>query len=220
MEISIDSEIIDRVNLSLMLFDEVQNSENRVDLGKELDALCAELRERFKSPVDARDFIQPTRKLYRSLGMDPTRYRPSSEALLRRALLDKPLYRVNTVVDIGNYFSLRFQLPVGIYDFDRLSLPLFCRLGRAGEGYEGIQKGWVNIQNKVAVFDREGPFGNPSSDSYRSRITLGSRRILFLIYAPHCNTELDKLSRIAADLIGRYCGARLLQKDLIAQKER
>ncbi|HNR66591.1 MAG TPA: phenylalanine--tRNA ligase beta subunit-related protein [bacterium] len=216
LTILLAEQLIDKLQLSAVVFDSVKNSAHSPELWQEIDLLCAQLALRFSEPAAAHEFFRPARLLYRSLGIDPTRYRPSSEALLRRALLGKPLYRVNTVVDIGNYLSLRFQLPVGIYDLDRLTPPLICRLGKEQEGYIGIQKGWINVNGKVVLADRKGPFGNPSSDSERSRIVLETTSILFVIYAPHPCDQLMAASDFTADLLNRFCGARRRQLDLIS----
>ena len=81
------------------------------------------------------------RTLYKALGIDPTKTRPSNEALLRRALKGETLYRINTLVDALNLVSLREQLPFGLYDLARVAPPVVLRKGAAGEAYEGIRKG-------------------------------------------------------------------------------
>src|SRR5437588_8410999 len=78
------------------------------------------------------------RALYRRFGVDPTRVRPSSEALLRRLKRGEPLPRVNSLVDVGNVVSVRLQVPVGLYDLARVEGELRVRLGRDGETYAGI----------------------------------------------------------------------------------
>src|SRR5439155_2408926 len=100
------------------------------------------------------------RALYRKFGTDPTRMRPSSEALLRRLKKGEPLPRVNSLVDVANALSVQLQVPVGLYDLDRLSGDeLVIRLGAKGEGYEGIGKERVNVEGRICVADAEGPCG-------------------------------------------------------------
>jgi DNA/RNA-binding domain of Phe-tRNA-synthetase-like protein len=146
-----------------------------------------ELRREYPEPAAASEVLQPARALYRSMGIDPSRRRPSSEALLRRILQGKGLYAVNTAVDAANLASLSYFLPVGLYDLDRVAEPegpLVLRLGDAGEEYEGIGKGMIHVEGRPTMVDREGPFGNPSSDSYRTRVTTETSRLLFVVYAP------------------------------------
>jgi DNA/RNA-binding domain of Phe-tRNA-synthetase-like protein len=106
------------------------------------------------------------RALYRRFGIDPTRVRPSSEALLRRLKKGEPLPRVNSLVDVANAMSVRLQVPVGLYDLDKVrGDELVVRLGVEGESYTGIGKERVNVAGRICVADADGPCGNPSSDS-------------------------------------------------------
>src|SRR5512140_3759231 len=89
--------------------------------------------------------VAEVRAMYRAVGLDPTRRRPSSEALLRRVIRGEPLPRINSVVDVCNWCSLEFQLPYGLYDLDRISGPVVLRLGAAGEQYAGIRKDVVHV---------------------------------------------------------------------------
>src|SRR5262245_27174686 len=104
------------------------------------------------------------RRLYKALGIDPTKTRPSNEALLRRALKGEALYRINTLVDALNLSSLRFQLPFGLYDLERIAPPVVLRRGTPGESYEGIRKAAVHVEARPVLVDARGPFGNPTSD--------------------------------------------------------
>lgn len=64
--------------------------------------------------------IAAMRKTYRRVGKDPTKYRVSSEALLRRIGRGLGLYRVNNVVEINNYISMKSRCPVCAYDVAKL----------------------------------------------------------------------------------------------------
>ena len=101
------------------------------------------------------------RTLYKAVGLDPTKYRPSNEALLRRALKGEALYRINTLVDALNLSSLRFQLPFGLYDLARVEPPVTLRKGMAGESYEGIRKGPVHVEGRPVLWTRRGPSATP-----------------------------------------------------------
>ncbi|HEX9529532.1 MAG TPA: phenylalanine--tRNA ligase beta subunit-related protein, partial [Acidimicrobiales bacterium] len=105
----------------------------------------------------------PARALYRRFGIDPTKTRPSSEALLRRALRGDRFPRINSLVDVANVMSLLAQSPVGLYDLDRVEGLLTIRVGAEGEGYQGIGKDHVNVGGRLCVADAYGPCGNPSS---------------------------------------------------------
>ncbi len=124
------------------------------------------------------------RAMFRDWGVDPSKYRPSSEALLRRIIQGKGLYRVLNVVDIGNLGSIEVGWPYGCYDRSRIHPPVAFRAGQAGETYEGIGKRIWHLAGRPVLSDTEGPFGSPISDSTRTMITWSTRDILAVIYAP------------------------------------
>jgi len=128
--------------------------------------------------------VRKIRAIFHRAGLDPTRYRPSSESLLRRAVKGKGLYLINSVVDLVNYFSLKTLWPIGLYDADKLNPPIEWRVGREGESYEGIGRDRLNLANFPLLVDQEGPFGSPISDSMRTRVTETCTRILWITFAP------------------------------------
>ncbi|MDR5695858.1 MAG: phenylalanine--tRNA ligase beta subunit-related protein [Armatimonadota bacterium] len=179
---------------------------------KEIKRLAQRLKTlyagREPSQVEA---LAPARELYKRVGMDPTRYRPSSEALLRRILKDQGLPQINTLVDVCTWCSLDFLLPIGLHDLDRIQGDLLLRRGVAGEGYEAIGRGWFSLEGKLTLADRLGPCGSPTSDSQRTMITLHTRRCLMVIYAP-ATYPMDRLSdhiRVAAERITAYNGGQI-----------
>jgi DNA/RNA-binding domain of Phe-tRNA-synthetase-like protein len=150
-----------------------------------LAELGAELREKWKGvELNRITGIQPVREIYRAIGLDPTRHRPSSEALLRRVLKGELLYRVNTLVDALNYCSLKYLVPYGLYDLEKIQPPVSLRRGREGEGYPGIRKEFVNVADRLCLADAAGPFGNPSSDADRTKITTATTRALVVPFLP------------------------------------
>ena len=147
--------------------------------------------------------LQPGRELYRAAGMDPTRTRPSSEALLRRVMQGKGLYRLDPVVDTGNLFSLVSGLPLGLYDLSTVRGDVELRFGLEGEGYDGIRKDRVNVSGRLCVADADGPFGSPSSDSWRCRVREETDAALALLYAPASYPSVKLLAR-AGELAAEF----------------
>jgi DNA/RNA-binding domain of Phe-tRNA-synthetase-like protein len=161
-----------------------------------------------KSPIDIPG-VAETRGLFHRLGLDPTKTRPSSEALLRRALQGKGLPRVNSAVDACNLCSLEHQLPLGLYDRDLIRGGLRARLGLAGEGYTGIRKTHVNLEGRLLLADDEGPFGAPTSDSARTSVSARTRHLAVVVFCPmECAAQTlpVALERIAS-VLTRYCAA-------------
>jgi DNA/RNA-binding domain of Phe-tRNA-synthetase-like protein len=218
LALTIADELRGKARLAWALIDGVAVRAESPELVREIEDYGREVRERFgggpsgdvPGAADARD-------LYKALGLDPTKTRPSNEALLRRVLKGEPLYRVNTLVDALNLSSLRQQLPFGLYDAKRLSPPVVLRRGGDGEGYEGIRKAHVNVDGRPVLVDEDGPFGNPTSDSARAMITLETTSALVVAYAPvACGSA--RLQRVIEDteaLLIRHCGGQTVERALV-----
>jgi DNA/RNA-binding domain of Phe-tRNA-synthetase-like protein len=128
------------------------------------------------------------RTMYKRVGLDPTKTRPSSEALLRRVRKGDPFPRINSMVDICNWCSLEFQLPYGLYDAARIAGDVEMRLGREGEFYAGIRKDDVHVDGRICLADSIGPFGNPTSDSARTMVTTNTTSGMLVVFAPRETT--------------------------------
>jgi len=149
--------------------------------------------------ADAAGSTAPARALYRRYGIDPTRVRPSSEALLRRLKKGEPLPRINSLVDVANALSVQLQVPVGLYDLDKVKgEELAVRLGAEGESYTGIGKEKVNVAGRICVADAEGPCGNPSSDSARTMITTATERAAWIYFLPVSEDDVDRTAELIA----------------------
>jgi DNA/RNA-binding domain of Phe-tRNA-synthetase-like protein len=139
------------------------------------------------------------RALYRRFGTDPTRMRPSNEALLRRLKKGDALPRVNSLVDVANALSVQLQVPVGLYDLEKARGDvLTIRLGADGEGYSGIGKEHVNVGGRLCVADAEGPCGNPSADSARTMITTDTERAAWIYFLPVTDDDIDRTAELVA----------------------
>jgi DNA/RNA-binding domain of Phe-tRNA-synthetase-like protein len=157
-----------------------------------LDAPLADAAALMRRSVDTGDITSSVRSMYKRVGLDPTKHRPSSEALLRRVKRGEPLPRINSLVDVINWCSVESQLPFGLYDATRIVGPVVLRLGHTGESYPGIRKDDVHVGGRLVLADDAGPFGNPSSDSERTQVTESTTRALVVVFAP---ADLD--SKIA-----------------------
>jgi len=150
-----------------------------------LDAAIADAEARLRLPDEARDAaLSRTRAMYRRFGVDPTRTRPSSEALWRRVRKGERLPAINALVDVVNWCSVEAQVPFGLYDLARIGDAVTLRLGRDGEGYEGIRKEWVNVGARLVVADGAGAFGNPTSDSLRASVNETTCDVLAVLFVP------------------------------------
>jgi DNA/RNA-binding domain of Phe-tRNA-synthetase-like protein len=211
--ITVAGELAGRVRLGIAVIEGVTVRASDPALAAEITAAADELRRRHAG-IASGDVpgVEEARALYKALGMDPTKTRPSNEALLRRVLKGEALYTVNTLVDALNLSSVREQMPFGLYDLGHVEPPVELRRGRPGESYEGIRKAAVNVDGRPVLSDARGAFGNPTSDSARTMITLETRTALVIAYAPAAASARvpGVLERTAATLM-RYSGGTIAE---------
>ena len=185
------------------------------------DALWAEMQHAAEDAAadpaepSARPPVAATREMYRRLGKDPSRYRGSPEALLRRARSGKALYRIHNVVDVINLVSLRTLLPIGLYDAAKLRPPLVLRRGAPGEAYDGIGKEQLNLDGLPVLADAEGPFGSPTSDSRRTMVTEATAEVFAVVFGVTGRAELAPAMEMLAELLRRHCAGEVRETTLV-----
>ena len=173
LEFAIGAGLAGRVRLGLLVIEGVSVRENDAALAAEVDAECAALRARYGDGKSAEvPGAADARTLYKALGIDPTKTRPSNEALLRRALKGETLYRINTLVDALNLLSLREQLPFGLYDLDRVRPPVELRRGACGRGLRGHPQGPGPRRGPAGAGRRGGAVRQPDLGLAAHMITL------------------------------------------------
>lgn len=150
--------------------------------------------------------IAAVRDTYRRLGKEPSRYRGSAEALIRRILQGKGLYRVNNVVDINNLVSIETLHPVGSYDLGSIRPPVVFDIGSSGESYKGIGKEIINIAELPVFKDAVGPYGSPTSDSERAMITEKTKHVMVVIIS-FTGTGLEGTTRRTVELLKNYASS-------------
>lgn len=162
---------------------QVVNSLHSEELWQEIRALGEQYRQTLttESLKDIRS-IAATRRVYKACGKDPSRYRPASEALIRRMLQGKELYQCDTLVDLINLASIRYGYSIGGFDANKfVGDTLTLGIGKEGEPYEGIGRGMLNIAGLPVYRDAMGGVGTPTSDHERTKITIDTHHLLVLI---------------------------------------
>lgn len=169
---------------------------------QEMMKVAAKYREEYETvPISQIPGIQAARTFFRAIGVDPTRRRPSSEALLRRAVNGKELYQINNLVDVGNWCSLEFLLPICVYDYDKVSGEVFVKIGGVQDSYLAHNNRMMSFEDKFVVCDEEGAFGSPLTDSTRTAVTAKTKSLLLIIFAPQeydsvlLNKQMDILEK-------------------------
>ena len=151
--------------------------------------------------------IAATRRVYRACGKDPSRYRPASEALIRRVLQGKALYQIDTLVDLINLASMAFAYSIGGFDADKfVGNTLTLGIGKEGEPYEGIGRGMINIHGLPVYRDEIGGVGTPTSDHERTKITIDTTHLLVLINGYDGNeASVRQNAEFIQQLLQKFC---------------
>jgi DNA/RNA-binding domain of Phe-tRNA-synthetase-like protein len=156
--------------------------------------------------INKRNEIQATRLIYKSLGKDPNRYRPSSEALCRRILRGLAVYRINTLVDIINFVSIRSGFSIGCFDLDLINGNLNLEVGSENEEFDAIGRGQLNISSLPIYRDAIGGIGTPTSDSERTKISEKSTHAIIIINDYGNSPNLETALNHSIELLKRYAG--------------
>ncbi len=186
----------------------VENSPYCQELWDEINALGEKYRQTLTTEsLKEMSGIAATRKVYRACGKDPSRYRPASEALIRRMLQGKALYQIDTLVDLINLASIAYGYSIGGFDADKFEGDtLTLGVGKAGEPYEGIGRGMINIEGLPVYRDAKGGVGTPTSDNERTKMTIGTTHLAVLINGydgdeNHVRENAEFIQR----LLQKYC---------------
>ncbi len=187
----------------------VQNSAYCEPLWEEIERFTADYRACYTTDsIKSMRPIQATREAYKRCGKDPSRYRPSSEALCRRILKGSPLYQIDTLVDLINVVSIASGYSIGGFDADKIEGDtLTLGIGRPGEPYEGIGRGTLNIEGLPVYRDALGGIGTPTSDHERTKLTLGTTRLLAIINGYSGREGLEEAGAYLQDLLRRHAGS-------------
>lgn len=186
----------------------VENSPHNEELWKEIDAFSAEFRLTHKiADINKRPTIFATRQTYKKLGKDPNRYRPSAEALCRRILKGMDLYQIDTLVDLINLVSMKTGYSIGGFDADKIQGNPTLGVGKAGEKFDAIGRGLLNIEGLPVYRDAAGGIGTPTSDEESTKITADTSRLLMIINGYSGKEGLREATDYSVELLERFAGA-------------
>jgi len=189
---------------------DVVNGETSDELWQELETEMARVASTYKmEQVNKRAGIVATRAAYKTLGKEPNRYRPSSEALCRRAVKGVPLYRINALVDLINIISMRSGYSIGGFDADKIvGDELVLGVGREGEDFEAIGRGQLNIACLPVYRDKAGGIGTPTSDVERTKLSTDTTKLLMCINIYGEEMPIDDTIKYTIYLIEKYSNAQ------------
>lgn len=219
MNIRIDQKIKDKMpelRLGILICDvvvEESSSFLMADMKASFDALRAQMTT---SDISKLINIQKARAGYRALGKDPTKYRVSSEKLLRRVLKGQGIDAINNIVDLSNLISVTSQNSVGTYDLDLIKGPVVFDSGETGTSYLNIGGQDMNLENLPILRDANGPFGSTTADSKATAVTGKTKRILMNIISFNLDDDLEGHMASAERLLRQYGSSQMIEKHIIS----
>lgn len=193
---------------------------------KELKSLIFEeskkLRDKMKVEGLENDKIAKAyRKLWWDFKIDPTKLRPSGEALIRRILLGKELYLINNVVDCFNLTSIQTGLSIGAHDIEKLTGNITIRLAKRGEKFIAIgSKGEMILNgNELIVSDDKKvlDLAYSTSSCELTKITDKTKKIILTVYAPK-EISVDYISECLEKLISylvKFSNANIIERGVV-----
>lgn len=207
MKISV-SETIKKVCPQLklaILYAEVKNSYSPDGFWSEIEKEIELIKTNYRiDQINQRPCIAATRRVYKVLGKDPNRYRPSAEALCRRIVREIPLYRVSTLVDLINLVSIRSGFSIGGFDCDKIQGDVELGVGTTNDEFEAIGRGSLNVGGLPLYRDRVGGIGTPTSDNERTKISIETTRLLMVINDYGGTDDLQSAVDDALKLLQKY----------------
>ncbi|MCD7898385.1 MAG: hypothetical protein LUH22_00485 [Bacteroides sp.] len=191
------------------VYAEVTNTSFCEDLWTEINSFTGELLATTTlEDIKRQPVIAATREAYKRCGKDPNRYRPSAEALRRRLMRNIPLYQIDTLVDIINLVSLKTGYSIGGFDADKIDgKHLELGIGKAGESFEAIGRGMLNIEGLPVYRDAQGGIGTPTSDEERTKMDLSTRHMLAIVNGYNGKGELQQAAEMIQYLLVAYAAS-------------
>ncbi len=190
----------------------VTNTDFNASLWHEIETFTNEYRKNSQiKDINKFGPILATRNIYKKLGKDPNRYRPSAEALRRRILKDIELYKINTLVDAINLISLKTGYSIGGFDASLIQGSLELGVGQKNEKFEAIARGFLNIEGLPVYRDSVGGIGTPTSDEERTKISPNTNKLLMLLNAYSGNDGLDDAIEYCKYVLEKYLGAEQME---------
>lgn len=147
--------------------------------------------------------IHEWRQIFKKTGKDPNRYRHSAEALYRRIHKQNYLQPVNSAIDLNNFFSLQYEIPIGIYDSKKLNDPLTLRLGYDGEEYQGLNGRNNSLHRLIVSADEKNAFGSPFVDSEKTAVTELTKNAVQIVYLQP-SLEKTKAEKMVSSLANMF----------------
>ena len=204
---------------------EVSNGPTPPALVAQLRAAEASVRSRLTlESLTSEPRIAAWREAFRKLGIKPSEYRASVEAMARRALRDQELPAINTLVDIGNILSLRHLVPIGGHAIDHLTQGMTLRFATGAERFEPFGTTDVEHPEPGEIVFVEGDTVLTRRWSWRQAnhtLTLPETTAVEINVdglPPVTVAQVEVICREAAEMVRQYCGGQVWYDVVTRQK--
>lgn len=203
-----------KIKLGVILADVFYDKQNQ-NLWAKINEQVEIIQQKTTEEIKQIPQILTTREAYKNLGKEPSRYRPSAEALHRRLIKGKGMYKINNLVDAINFASILTGYSIGGYDRDKIIGDITFLKGKKEDDYKAIGRGFLNIENLPVFSDEAGPFGSPTSDSERTMITQKTKNVLWIVinFGGHDDFKYD-LERFAV-IINDFCSSKNIEISIL-----
>lgn len=195
----------------------VVNSETNDELWAEIEQAAQDVSQQYELlAINARPAIAGTRKLYKSLGKDPGRYRVASEQLCRRIIKGLGIYRLTTLIDVVNLVSIKSGYAISGLDADKIQGDtLTLGVGMKDEEYHGIGRGLLNIENMPVYRDEIGGIATPTSDEERTKFTIDTKTVQININAFAPEMPIEQAVDWMVQLLEKYAQATNIETQIV-----
>lgn len=201
------------------IIENVKVEKSQKPLKKEIMTIINSVRKKYETRKQMYSSLPITavRDLFKKNGRDPSKYAPSAEALLKRIIDGKDLYRINNVVECNNIGSMKYELPMGVYDLDKIKGDVIFKVGSEKDFMKTMAKGEMKMNNLLLTRDDEKLFGSPVSDSLHARITETTRNVLLLVYSTKRVGEKYLLEAIkyTANNMSKHASGKIIELNTV-----
>lgn len=190
------------------------------EMEREIRNTEAEIRSRYTlDTLKDVPLIRLQRDFFWRMGIDPTKVRPASEALIRRILAGKNLPRISPVVNAYNIASVRTLITFSAFDADRISyadeIVLNVRFARDGEEVTLIGNRKRRLKNELVLTDTSNilcVYVHGDVDS--TKVREDTENILIVAYGvPGIDIrDLERGISVATEYVQRFAGGEILFK--------
>lgn len=163
------------------------------------------------NPVTRHPYVASWRDMYRSFGTKPGDYRPSAEALLRRALKKQIFPNINTSVDTYNAISIKYIIPMGGFDTEKIQGDIELRFSLGNEAFIplGSKKQEQTYEGEVVYADQQRILTRRWNyrDCEETKITMKTKNlVLFIDGSPEIPKQIIKKASLElAEILKTYC---------------